>query len=158
MTFSIIAKKECDLRIAIAEILHPDPDRLIFHKLCMDWDGNWRIYMYIYMPGNIFAWWKLSHIYIYMPGNIFGWWKLARIYICVKIFSCSTIVVFESWRWRAISTFLPPLSRFFRQSGPLDKKRADVTDFCKELNLLLVRGCGCQKKVTRFCWLFFHLC
>ena len=29
---------------------------------------------------------------------------------------------------------------------PLDKKRADVTDFCKELNLLLVRGCGCQKK------------
>ena len=48
MTFSIIAKKECDLRIAIAEILQPDPDRLIFHKLCMDWDGNWRIYTYIY--------------------------------------------------------------------------------------------------------------
>ena len=36
VTFSIIAKKECDLCIAIAEILHPDPDRLIFHKLCMD--------------------------------------------------------------------------------------------------------------------------
>ena len=28
---------------------------------------------------------------------------------------------------------------------PLDKKRADVTDFCKDLNLLLVRWGGCQK-------------
>ena len=85
MTFSIIAKKECDLRLAIAEILHPDPDRLIFHKLCMDWDGNWRIYTYlcqgIFLCGGNYC------IYTYICLEIFCVVEIgAYIYLRENIF------------------------------------------------------------------------